>query len=598
MSQLSVSSRESFFENDVRAPVTEEELKDFQKTKREEFARLASKKIEPGNIIEEVRTSDAFRPAIISQRSGYLSSSAATTASSISTDSISSTLSKEEIRNKKTLFSSADFKTLVGPARWWHGAAYRTVIHALRDYERDEGSLTNEQKTSRLEDLEKKATIYLNKKQAELNKKSNSECLKDRVNAAQFLINGIHKELEKVATETFQQAKETFQTDDIVNLQKTKECTLLSGGNVNERVEKITLEDGSATVFKAVHKTATFDSETAALAGIPNTSTTHLASRSVGAYFIDKLLGWDLVPKTAFATYKGNIGFCQDFVQGESLFKEGFVPIASKKVQDTTDKFYDCFDTFFAKGDKALGNAFNISCKPPLTKREDGIYKNGRRIELKEALQLLEKGEITFSKKQITHLSALDLSSPPLQKALSKAHLFYLAVGAVDPNLSNFLLTEKNVRLVDNDFSFPEEFQRFNNPPDSSLEIIRRRTGMPVDVLPRLIDREAAEEIESLDLDKVSQGLKEPHWTDQEIEATKNRITLLKEYIAQARKNGASGVPRLIDTWNKETFEELTTPREEDNTCRYDNYVGVMVESQKELREKLEREALQYPLIF
>lgn len=211
---------------------------------------------------------------------------------------------------------------------------------------------------------------------------------------------------------------------------------------------------------------------------------------------------------------------------------------------------------------------------------------------------MLEKGEITFSKKQITHLSALDLSSPPLQKALSKAHLFYLAVGAVDPNLSNFLLTEKNVRLVDNDFSFPEEFQRFNNPPDSSLEIIRRRTGMPVDVLPRLIDREAAEEIESLDLDKVSQGLKEPHWTDQEIEATKNRITLLKEYIAQARKNGASGVPRLIDTWNKETFEELTTPREEDNTCRYDNYVGVMVESQKELREKLEREALQYPLIF
>lgn len=509
---------------------------------------------------------------------------------SFSTDSTaSSTETQNSLRQKKSLLSSADFATMAGRSFWGHGATYRSVKNALQDYEHAKagGALSTEEEIGQLQNIQQKAQTYLEKKNRTLSKE-NASTLQDRRDAVRFLIRGIESELEKLTDKLTQ---ETFGKETDISFRAEEEffSISLSGGKMNSSVDKITYKDKTVAVFKAVDNKTAVDSTPAAQMGIPCNSTlaANLAGRNVASYKVSSLLGWSMVPRTGFATHHGQIGSCQVFVPGESVYKEEWQPMSVDNLNKNTNLaslFEQCINGTTSSQDLAI-LSYQLSCKPPLTKSENNeICEHGKPITLERAEQLLASGEITFARRVTVEVSKVDFKNPNLQKTLSRAHLFDLLTGQLDRNPGNFIYRhipgppeEWDASLIDNDLSFPQKFTNFDSDqPNTPLEFACSRSTFLVAKLPDLIDREAAEAIARLDPAALQKELEQCGLTDPEIQATLSRLELLKAHITSASDEGPV---RLIDDWNETRFGTLMGT---DKKGRYDNYVGLHLSLQQE----------------
>ena len=463
---------------------------------------------------------------------------------SISTDSTSSSAkSQKEILNQKILFSSADFARAVGPARVMHGARYRVIQRDLKDYEKNSATWTPDQKRTELLSLQKKATAYLDRKNA------NGE--KTHAAAATCLLNGIAKKLFDLAPITFSQQEETSSTE---NFAKGMMAT----------VSKIRYQDASEAIFKPVSTERPFESTIAGTLGIPSDSTliANVAGRNVGTYAVNKLLDWDVVPETGYATHHDQIGSCQRFVKGESLYEEKKKLLAFDQIPPDARNLVESIGDGGIAEELLSMTAYEFSCFSPVKESIDPetqkrcFYENNSPIGEERAEELLKAGKIQVSQKVVSSVSAVNFSNPQLQKTLSKAHVLDLLTGQFDRNPGNFIYTnaeEKwDAKLIDNDCSFPQKLDSFDG---DDFQTVCRRANLPA-TLPDLIDQEAAKAITDLEPEKLRTTLqREAGLTHEEVAATLTRLQLLKDHIATATNNNPPAVPRLVTEWNQETFE-------------------------------------------
>ncbi len=180
----------------------------------------------------------------------------------------------------------------------------------------------------------------------------------------------------------------------------------------------------------------------------------------------------------------------------------------------------------------------------------------------KEAITaFFASGKIEATQKVITTISEVDFANARLQQTLSKAHLLDILTGQLDRNVGNFIyirsLDGKNwdAKLIDNDVSFPKQFHR---------------------PLPLFIDQEVANAITGLDSEKLRSTLKGASLSKNEIEATLERLSALKDHIEIAKNNISPSdpkKPRIVREWNEGTFEEqIKTPN---------NYIQLAYEAKK-----------------
>lgn len=506
--------------------------------------------------------------------------SAQSSSSDLSAERITSSSNEDESKLTKSSFLPlvADFKKAIGSAHVMHGAKYRSLIHALEDYKRNEAFFNQDPvtKEKQLKKLWESASLYLSEKEKRLTEhnrlgkdapsKQNDPSwqkeltrLQGARRTASSLISDIPSELSgRKLIIDFDQRKE-----------KTSQDHFASGAMAS--VSKVTYTDDQVAVFKPVSFAMPVKSMVAKEAGIPEKSTmeANLHGRAVATSCVCEMLGWgNLVPTTGFATHHHQLGSCQIFAEGESLYKEKWDPVSTNELLNNKKSGAVQFLVSYLneQNDDSIVETerekYQITCNPPLVKGEKFyIYEKGQAITLQRASELVQKGLITVSRKVVETISDVNFSDPQLQRELSKAYLLDFVTGQLDRNAGNFIYYKTadgkwNVALIDND-----------------LCLSAKGKSLP---LPDLMDKEAAEALLALTPEALREVLQEDGLTKEEITASCDRLKLLQEHIVQAGKNQPPNVPRLITKWNQEIFNELNTRPSPEN-----NYVG----KQSEIRE-------------
>jgi len=299
-------------------------------------------------------------------------------------------------------------------------------------------------------------------------------------------------------------------TDDRV----VGEPRLLGGGALSKPYE--VSYDGRVMVFKEAKPREGFGPQSTLLGIDPEDS--RMAVRNLTTRLVDELLGFGLVPETAFGTLDGKLGVVMDFARGASPSKNRTVDIT---------------DTDSGRNLKMLVERFP-------EQSQDLLEASQARIEDGRVLATVQFGVTDF-----------DFTDPSLRRELVKLQLLDALTAQGDRHPGNYVLELgangrfDRLRAIDNDQAFGPKMVNPNQllhigggtSPQDVDGLLFGSEGFNGVLLPGIVDREIKESFDQLTPEGLRQELA-GLLPEKEIEATILRLHTIKTHLARLERSG------------------------------------------------------------
>jgi len=485
-----------------------------------------------------------------------------------------------------------EFKTISGESRGLASQQLNTLMKALDAYKQSQDTdESDEEKWNQLQNLESLTEKYLKTKENSLNAALEELSLSyekverafRRIDACNLLLRGIDVErfaLEGKVIGHFDPGQGLiprrgirFRTEDVLEYQSQYASGMMSS------VDRFKLNDGSEHIFKEESPLEELPDLNAEQLSLPKGTTkknANLAGRSLATYKIDDLLGSQLVPRVGFTSFGGEgkerRGHFQELADGVQLYREEPIRMSDEQLRDgigNKDAVIESLVQLAMGGasDRDVGRLhvpnFLVQATP-----QKPLLENGEPISVARAFELASKGVLyfeTLNSKKISYVTQeINFRNPHLQRSLANAQLLHFITGELDPNPLNFVYKSDDagnpiVAVIDSDLSFPDDFsfpdflQYVEDPAAINLElkkILARKNALQVRELPMLIDEEMGERILDLHFpDDIDEALQGTGLTPGEIQATKNRIATLQQYVKLIKRTVGYA------NWGDETYE-------------------------------------------
>ncbi len=270
-------------------------------------------------------------------------------------------------------------------------------------------------------------------------------------------------------------------------------------GAVNS-VSKLVHEDGTPRVFKPEPTDDKKMKLGPKLAGIdPNSP--HYGNRNVASKIAADLLGLDVMPDASFATHGGEVGLVMSMAKGNS----------------PRVKVWEDYDQASAENEPEV-NRKNYGLE-----KRNGVWKRGR-----EVMQKPWQGDLS------------DNAKANLQEQLNGLEWTDLLTGQVDRHSGNYFVDVQGdtvkVTGIDNDFCFGKQ--------QTGLLKYDTSKGITSVGQPRLIDKKTHDRMVQVDFDRDMLPKLTGLLTDDEINASRDRIN---RTVALARQMQIDGL--VVDNW-------------------------------------------------
>lgn len=484
-------------------------------------------------------------------------------------DNVVHALKRDAINARGYLrLSAEEYRIIAGESRGWVSATFNRLVKQLDNYKDNKEVWSISEKENALKQLEATVDTYLATRENSLERNptpEKKERIDARINANKLLKQGIA--VEKFALR-YDPLCFRFKPESIAASSPCfKEGAMSQVGFVKFFTHR-------PRVSKQIKEDQQMNSIVAAKMGIPVDSvmTANLAGRAIATFQLSKLLKLKVVPETTLTFLHGGIPtFCQLYVPGKSLFKESVRKLTTQKISQELKKR-------FAKNEKNLETSvrdhlresiiqaatnasdgcfpenWKLLFDPPLTWSSDKnhLCENGIPITRERASELFNEGKLTFGKK-VTSEVADDIvfSNPTLQKSLSDAYIVNLLSGQLDQHAGNFIFEKSDqgwfAYLIDCDLSFPSEFKTLS--PDQLAFI----GGSVLLKLPRLIDKQTANEVLDLTPESLRKQLAGTALDESELVATEGRLHDLQQHIRNIKEGKVPG-GQLVTRWDIKTY--------------------------------------------
>ena len=255
--------------------------------------------------------------------------------------------------------------------------------------------------------------------------------------------------------------------------------------------------------------------------------------RDKSTYMLDQQLGFEVIPRTAFAIHKDNTGKVMAGIVME--FNSG---INGKKIP--------CIDIDITNSD--VGREL-LKNRTPVQSQEQ------KEAQCKlfglDDFTFTEDGRVTASYSQ----SPLNLSDPMAKRELIKLQILDFLAAQVDRHVENYMVVTdrengavQDLKGIDNDLSFNNKFKTLVMLHD---RVIRRRPTTTMMGLPEIVDDKMRDAILKLTHDDVN-SLFSSLLPKQEIDGVNMRLDILQEHVRTHCQ--------IIDSndWNEVNFQDKT----------------------------------------